>query len=322
MRRGKIRFIIAAAGALASASLAAQTGTGENEGPAFRAASPSDMSAARSPMSALQAAALGAIEGITEFLPVSSTGHLLVAQKLMGMGDTPRSKDASDAYAICIQLGAILAVLLISFGRIRGMAMGVIGRDKNGLRLFINLVIAFVPAALIGFLLEDRLKQSLFDPPYVAAAWIIGGLFILLFMRKKGAEGGLSVDDMSWRHALIIGLAQIAALWPGVSRSLSTMAAGMLLGLSVSAAVEFSFLLGLVTLGAATVYEGFKRGPEIIAFFGWINPLIGLLVAGITAFIAVKWMISYLTRRSPAVFGWYRIALGVAAAALVIGGKL
>jgi undecaprenyl-diphosphatase len=309
MRTGKARLILAAAGALAAASLAAQTGTGETEGPAFRAATPSDMSTVRAPMSGLQAAALG-------------TGHLLVAQKLMGMGDTPRSKDASDAYAICIQLGAILAVLLISFGRIRGMARGIIGRDKKGLQLLINLVIAFVPAALIGFLLEDRLKQFLFDPPYIAAAWVIGGMFILMFMRKKGAAGGLSMDDMSRRHALIVGLAQIAALWPGVSRSLSTMAAGMLLGLSVSAAVEFSFLLGLVTLGAATLYEGFKRGPEIIAYFGWINPLIGLLVAGITAFIAVKWMVSYLTKRSPVIFGWYRIAIGLLAAILAFQGIL
>jgi undecaprenyl-diphosphatase len=317
MKTAKARLILAAACALAAAPLSAQAVQ-----PAFSAATEADMIPPRAPMTAIQAAVLGAIEGVTEFLPVSSTGHLLIAQKLMGMADTPRSKEASDAYAICIQLGAILAVLLISSARVRGMARGMIGRDKKGLRLLANLAIAFVPAALIGFLFESRLKQYLFDPRSIAIAWVIGGVFILLAMRKKGSEGGLTVDDMTWRHALIVGLAQIFALWPGVSRSLSTMAAGMLLGMGVSAAVEFSFLLGLVTLGAATLYEGIKLGPEIIAFFGWMDPLIGLLAAGVTAFFAVKWMIAYLTKRSPAIFGWYRIAIGILAAALAFKGIL
>ncbi len=319
MRRTSIPIIIAAATLLAAASLCA----GDSEvTPSFSAAPDAALAPVREPMTALQAVGLGAVEGITEFLPVSSTGHLLVVQKLMGMGKTAEGKEASDAYAICIQLGAILAVLLISFNRIKGIFRGIFGKDKNGLKLFANLVMAFAPAALIGFLLEGRLKQYLFNVPSIAGAWVVGGIFILVAMRKKGSEGGLSVDEITWRHALIIGLAQVFALWPGVSRSLCTMAAGILMGLSVSAAVEFGFLLGLVTLGVATVFEGIKLGPQIVSYFGWVNPLIGLAVAGVTAFIAVKWMISYLTKRSPAAFGWYRIGVGVIAAVLAFQGIL
>jgi undecaprenyl-diphosphatase len=156
----------------------------------------------------------------------------------------------------------------------------------------------------------------------VAAAWVAGGLFILVLLRKPGAAGGQSLDDMGWDKALIIGLAQCFALWPGVSRSLSTMGAAILLGMSVPAAVEFSFLLGLVTLGAATVYEGLSQGGQIVAAFGWVSPAIGMAVAAVTAFLAVRWMISYLSRRSPAVFGWYRIAAGAAAVVLLAAGAL
>lgn len=287
-----------------------------DEAPAFRAGIPP----APKGMSLPQAIVLGVVEGITEFLPVSSTGHLLLAQGLFGMSKTAEEKDASDAYAICIQLGAILAVFLISFERIRRMALGLLGRDRQGLRLAGFLFLAFVPAALMGLLLEDKLKQYLFDAPHIAFAWIAGGLFILLTLRRKGAEGGLGLEELTWRKALVIGLAQCFALWPGVSRSLATFGAGMLLGFSVSAAVEFSFLLGLLTLGAATVFEGLKRGTQIIEIFGVVNPLVGMLAAGVSAFIAIKWMISYLTTKSPAVFGWYRIGIGLATAALALRG--
>ncbi len=273
-------------------------------------------------MSIPQALVLGAVEGVTEFLPVSSTGHLLIAQRLMGMGRTVESKSAADSYAIVIQLGAILAVLLVSFGRVKSMVLGIVGRDRQGLRLFGNLVIAAAPAAVVGFLFEERIKQYLFSPWYIAAAWIVGGAFILAAMRKKGSEGGLELEGLTWRKALIIGLVQCAALWPGVSRSLATMAAAMLLGLSVPAAVEFSFLLGLVTLGGATVFEGITKGPEIISMFGWLAPVVGLLAAGVTAFVAVKWMLSYLRKNSPLVFGWYRLGIGVFLAALILRGYL
>ena len=292
------------------------------DAPAFSAGT-GILSETRKPaMSVIQAAVLGIVEGTTEFLPVSSTGHLLVLQRLMRLMATPQEKTASDAYAICIQLGAILAVLAVSFGRIKGMVRGIFGRDRDGLRLLGNLVVAFVPAAIIGLFLEPKIKHLLFSAWYVAAAWLVGGIFILAVLARRSQAGGGGLESLSWRTALLIGLAQVAALWPGVSRSLVTIAGGLFVGLSVSAAVEFSFLLGLVTLGAATVYEGLTLGPEIVRTFGWVSPAVGLVVAAAAAFLAVKWMVAYLRTRSLAVFGWYRIGIAVVAGAFLLAGVL
>jgi undecaprenyl-diphosphatase len=306
----------------------AQAAGQENSEPAFRAGNPVEagqpgaQGTGGAPLSAGKALLLGAVEGLTEYLPVSSTGHLLVVGRLLGLGQDPQSKAASDAYAVCIQLGAILAVFVILFPWIRRMVRGLFGRDAEGLRLLGCLALAFLPAALFGLAFEDRLKQYLFNVPSVAAAWVAGGLFILLALRKPGSAGGRTLQELGWKTALWIGLAQVLALWPGVSRSLVTIGAGILLGLSVPAAVEFSFLLGLVTLGAATVYEALTKGRQIVALFGWLNPTLGLAAAAVTAFLAVRWMVSYLSKRSPAVFGWYRLAAGAAAAALLAIGVL
>jgi undecaprenyl-diphosphatase len=323
-----ISFILCflAAVAAAQSSASSDTDSGPAIGPATISAAPGVAPAEPGPppsaMSLPRAIILGAVEGITEFLPVSSTGHLLIAERLFGMGSTDAEKEASDAYAIVIQLGAILAVIVVSSRRIGRMFLGIFGKNRQGLDLAGNILVSFVPAALMGLFLEGMLKKYLFDPWHVAIAWLVGGIFILAAMRKRGAEGGLPLEELGWKRALVIGLAQCFALWPGVSRSLVTMAGGMLLGLSVSAAVEYSFLLGLVTLGAATLYEGIRRGHLIVQYFGWLNPIIGLLVAGVTAFLAVRWMIAYLRTRSPIVFGWYRIAIGAAVVVLVIGGKM
>jgi undecaprenyl-diphosphatase len=273
---------------------------------------------ARHAMTLPQAALLGVVEGITEYLPVSSTGHLAVIQDLLGLTDTPEARSASDAYAICIQAGAILAVFIISFGRIKGMVRGIFGRDRNGLRLLGSLVVAFIPAAIIGLLFEDRVKEYLFGIWPIATAWLIGGIFIIVVLARLKRDGGAPLEGLRWQIALAIGVAQVLALWPGVSRSLATISAAMLLGLSVGAAVEFSFLLGLVTLGAATVYEGIKRGHEIVSYFGWTAPLLGFVVAGVAAFAAVRWMIAYLKTRSLAVFGWYRIVVAALAVLLAL----
>ncbi|MGO9411807.1 MAG: undecaprenyl-diphosphate phosphatase, partial [Spirochaetia bacterium] len=227
---------------------------------------------------------------------------------------------ASDAYAICIQAGAIIAVFLIFFGRIKGMVRGIVGRDREGLRLFGNVVVAFIPAALIGLVLEDAIKQYLYGIWPVVGAWLVGGVFILVVMTRTAGQKGLGMEALTWRTAVLIGLAQVLSLWPGVSRSLVTIAGGLFVGLSVSAAVEFSFLLGLVTLGAATIYEGLKLGHLIINTFGWASPIIGLLAAAVSAFVAVRWMVGYLRTRSLAVFGWYRIAIGILVAALAFVG--
>ncbi len=267
-----------------------------------------------------QAVVLGLVEGITEYLPVSSTGHLNVVQSLLGLWATPEEKSASDAYAICIQAGAIIAVFLISLGRIRAMVRGIFGADSEGLRLFGNVVVAFIPAAFIGLLLEETIKTYLYGIWPIVGAWLVGGIFILAVMTRRRGQEGLAIEGLTWRTALLIGLAQVLSLWPGVSRSLVTITGGLFVGLSMSAAVEFSFILGLVTLGAATVYEGLKLGHLIVASFGWASPLIGLLAAAVSAFIAVRWMVAYLKTRSLAIFGWYRIAIALLVTALVFAG--
>jgi undecaprenyl-diphosphatase len=317
MNRKSVRLFLLLAALLATAA------AWPDQEPAFRAGNPALAARLAQPaMTGRQAVILGAVEGVTEFLPVSSTGHLLIVQRLLGLSRTAEQKSASDAYAICIQLGAILAVFVVSFGRIRRMVLGIFGRDPQGLRLLGKLAAAFVPAAVIGLFFEERLKRYLFGVWPIVAAWAVGGVFILLALRRKGSEGGRTLEELTWREALIIGIAQCFALWPGVSRSLATLGAAVLLGLSLPAAVEFSFLLGLVTLGAATIYEGLKQGRQIIALFGWANPVLGLVIAALTAFIAVRWMLGYLTKRSLAVFGWYRIGLAGLAAALLFTGIL
>jgi undecaprenyl-diphosphatase len=291
-----------------------------HEKPEFRAATELPVAPPRTEMSIPQAMILGIVEGVTEYLPVSSTGHLNVVQSLLGLWATPEEKSASDAYAICIQAGAIIAVFLISFGRIRGMVRGLFGQDREGLRQAGNLVVAFIPAALIGLLLEKTIKQHLYGIWPVAAAWLVGGIFILAVLTSMRGRQGLGIEGLTWRTALLIGLAQVLSLWPGVSRSLVTIAGGMFVGLSVSAAVEFSFLLGLVTLAAATLYEGLKLGHLIVSTFGVASPLIGLLTAAVSAFIAIRWMVEYLKTRSLAIFGWYRIAIAILVSALALAG--
>jgi undecaprenyl-diphosphatase len=318
-----VLILTCALAALLSVPAFAQQAPAE-EAPSFRAGGGElpAVQTGHSSMSIPQAALLGVIEGVTEYLPVSSTGHLTVVQSLLGLWATPEEKRASDAYAICIQLGAIIAVFLVSFGRIKGMVRGIFGRDRDGLRLLGNVIIAFIPAAVLGLLFESRIKHSLYGVWPVAAAWLVGGVFILTALGKGRPREGAALESLGWRSALIIGLVQVAALWPGVSRSLVTITGALFVGLSLSAAVEFSFLLGLLTLGAATIYEGLKLGPEIVSAFGWVSPLVGLVVAGIAAFIAVRWMVEYLRTRSLAIFGWYRIGAAITAGVLVITGVL
>jgi undecaprenyl-diphosphatase len=282
-----------------------------------------DTTAAGNELTAGKAAVLGLVEGVTEFLPISSTGHLLVAQRLMDIGTTPDTKDAADAYAIAIQSGAILAVLLLYWRRLRSMAEGVVGRNPDGRRTLIGLVVAVIPAAVIGLALESTIKDRLLEVGPVIAAWIVGGLVILLLApRLMGSRDGAALEQITVRQALIIGLVQSLALWPGTSRSLVTILAALAVGLSLSAAVEFSFLLGLATLGAATVFEVAKNGSTMIDAYGWVNPLIGFVVAFVAAAVAIKWMVGYLQHHSLAIFGWYRLVVAGAALILLATGAL
>jgi len=271
-----------------------------------------------------QALILGIVEGLTEYLPVSSTGHLLLAQRLMGIP----SSTASDAFAISIQGGAILAVLGLYRGRVAQMLAGLAGRNATGRTLLFNLVAAFVPAAVIGLLLEKPIKKYLFGGDEwglwpVVAAWLVGGLAILAVSfarRRRGASPstGLDLEHLTIRMALIVGFAQCLAMWPGVSRSLITIVGGVLVGLSLPAAVELSFLLGVITLSAATAYDALKHGSEMLATYGPIPLLIGFGAAWLSAVLAVKWMVGYLKSHGMEIFGWYRVLLAVAVAAWLL----
>ena len=275
-------------------------------------------------MDNFQALILGLVEGLTEYLPVSSTGHLLLAQRLMGID----SSTASDAFAICIQAGAILAVLGIYRQRVAQMVMGAVGRNEAGQRLLINLLSAFVPAAVLGLLLEKPIKKYLFGGDEwglwpVVAAWFAGGLAILvvsLVRRRRGTSPttGFDLEQLTIRMALIVGFAQCIAMWPGVSRSLITIVGGVLVGLSLPAAVELSFLLGVITLTAATAYDALKHGPEMLATYGATPLLIGFGAAWLSAVLAVKWMVGYLKSHGMEIFGWYRVALAFVVAAWLL----
>lgn len=275
----------------------------------------------------VNAVILGVVEGVTEFLPISSTGHLLVVSDLLGIGtgDDPAEKEAADAYAIVIQAGAILAVAVLYWRRLLSMANGLIGRDPDGRRVLIMLIVAFVPAVIVGVALESEIKDRLFGPWPVVAAWAVGGALLLWlssgdwWARQKE---GTPLEAMGIRQAIIIGVAQCLAMWPGTSRSLVVLVAAILVGMSLAAAVEFSFLLGLITLSAATVYDAAGSGSVIVDQFGVASPLIGFVTAFVAAVIAVRWMVGYLQNHSLAIFGWYRLGVAGITAVLIVTGVL
>jgi len=257
---------------------------------------------------------LGVIEGITEFLPVSSTGHLTVTNRLLDLRG-----EAVDAYAIAIQAGAILAVLTLYWRRVLGLLAAAVDRRAPERRLLGALLAAFAPAAILGLAFESAIKDRLFGVGPVAVAWAVGGILLIVFARRRFG-GRTALVDLRVAPALVIGVAQAAALWPGVSRSLVTIVAACLVGLTIEAAVEFSFLLGLVTLGAATGYEILQSGDVLVAELGVAAPAIGLVAAAASALLAVRWMVRYLESRSLAGFGWYRLAAAVVATALLLAG--
>lgn len=285
-------------------------------------------------MHILHAIILGLVEGITEFLPVSSTGHLIITSALLGLKD-PASKQAIDAFEIVIQGGAILAVVGLYWPRFVQMLKGLTGADPAGFRLLMNLMIAFVPAAGIGFLTHKWITDHLFTPAPVVAALILGGVYMILveharrgkFVRIGASMRGKEIDDLSFIDAFKIGVLQVVALWPGTSRSMMTITGGYLVGLRPRAAAEFSFLLGVPTLMSATLYALYKdlasaRAHHTQPFYEVLGKgpvLIGIVVAAISAAAAVKWLVGFLTRHGLAPFGIYRIVLGVILTGLILG---
>ena len=256
----------------------------------------------------LKAALMGVVEGLTEFLPISSTGHLILAGSLLGMDD-----DKGKVFDIAIQTGAILAVVLVYWQRLRDTLVQ-LPTQVSAQRFAANVATAFFPAVILGLLFGKAIKAHLFTPAVVASTFIVGGLIILWAERRQAraetAPRILSVDQMSGLDALKVGLMQCLALVPGTSRSGATIIGGMFLGLSRQAATEFSFFLAIPTLIGAGVYSLYKERALLsladLPMFG-----IGLLFSFLSAWLCIRWLPRFVATHSFAGFAWYRIAFGI-----------
>jgi len=291
---------------------------------------------------------LGLVEGITEYLPISSTGHLIIANHALHLdseaplfdaagrplwhkkpsarnprGEPLTLKLAADTYSVVIQFGAIAAVALLYWPQLLGIGFGLLGRNPAGLRLLRNLLVAFLPAAVLGLLLDRWIDRHLFSIEAVVAAQISGAVLMIAAERWRrkyatSANAVLNLPALPAARALGIGLMQCLALWPGTSRSMTTIVGGYFVGFEPRLAAEFSFLLGFVTLAAATVYKSYESGPAMIAVFGWPHVLLGAVVATVSAAIAVKFLVSYLTRHGLDIFAWYRLLVAAVLSAFYL----
>jgi undecaprenyl-diphosphatase len=266
---------------------------------------------------ALKALIMGIVEGLTEFLPISSTGHLILAGSLLNF-----TGEKVKVFEIVIQAGAMLAVCWEYRRRIASVLTG-LGSDRKAQRFAMNVIIAFIPAAALGFLFNKAIKAHLFAPVPVAAAFIVGGLVILWVERRNRNSPKAvridSVDDMTALDALKVGLAQSFALIPGTSRSGATIIGGMLFGLSRKAATEFSFFLAIPTLFAATIYSLYKSRDLLeMSDLPWFS--VGAASAFVSAFLCVRWLLRYISSHDFTVFAWYRIVFGFIVIASAYGG--
>ncbi|MNZ82631.1 Undecaprenyl-diphosphatase [compost metagenome] len=254
---------------------------------------------------AIQALILGIVEGLTEFLPISSTGHQIIVADLIGFGG-----DRAKAFNIIIQLGAILAVVWEFRQRIFDVVLG-LPRERQAQRFTVNLLVAFFPAVILGVAFADLIEHWLFNPVTVASALVIGGVVMLWAEKRQHTIEVDTVDDMSWKHALKIGCAQCLAMIPGTSRSASTIIGGLIFGLSRKAATEFSFFLAMPTMVGAAVYSGYKHralfenGTDLPVF------ALGFVTSFIFAMLAVRALLKFIATHSYAVFAWYRIGFGL-----------
>lgn len=256
------------------------------------------------PVLALKALIMGIVEGLTEFLPISSTGHLIIAGSLLDFND-----GKGKVFELVIQTGAMLAVVWEFRARFLGVLRG-IAAEPSAQRFVFNLIAAFMPAAVIGLALGGLIKGYLFHAVPVAVALIVGG-FVILWAESRSREVRIDeVDAMTWRDALKVGFAQALALFPGVSRAGATIIGGMLFGLSRRAATEFSFFLAVPTLVAAGAYDLYKNrallSADDVGLFG-----IGMVSAFFSAFICIRWLMRYVATHDFRIFAWYRIGFGL-----------
>lgn len=254
----------------------------------------------------LKAAVMGVVEGLTEFLPISSTGHLILAGSLLGGFETERGK----VFEIAIQTGAIFAVILVYWQRL-STTVTQLGSSREAQRFVLNVLIGFLPAVVLGLAFGKTVKAHLFTPVIVASAFIVGGLIILWAERRPASSVRVSsVDDMTPLDALKVGLVQCFAMIPGTSRSGSTIIGGMLMGLSRQAATDFSFFLGIPTLIGAGAYSLYKER----AFLSMADApvfLVGLVFSFLSAWLCVRWLLRYVATHNFVPFAWYRIAFGL-----------
>ncbi len=253
----------------------------------------------------LKAAILGVVEGLTEFLPISSTGHLILAGDLLNFND-----ERGKVFEIVIQFAAILAVCWEYRAKLTTVTSGLLRKEEAAVRFTFNLFIAFLPLAILGLLFGKAIKAHLFSPVPVALAFIVGGVIILWAERRTHSEHIRNVDDLHWKDALKLGLAQALALIPGTSRSGATIIGGLFFGLSRKAAAEFSFFLAIPTLTMATLYEVVKYRDQFHADDLGIF-LAGSVASFVSAFLCVRWLLRYISHHDFTIFAWYRIAFGL-----------
>ena len=253
----------------------------------------------------MKAAVMGIVEGLTEFLPVSSTGHLILAGSLLGLTD-----EKSKVFDIAIQTGAILAVIIVYWQRLSTAVLG-LGSSAQARRFVMNVVVGFLPAGVIGFFVYKAIKAYLFNAPVVAGAFIVGGLIIWWVERRtKPVARIMSVDDMTPLDALKVGLVQCLGMIPGTSRSGATIIGGMLLGLSRKAATDFSFFLAIPTLIAAGGYSLWKE-RALLSMTDLPLFAVGFIVSFLAAWACVRWLLRYVATHDFVPFAWYRIAFGI-----------
>ncbi len=256
----------------------------------------------------IKAAIMGIVEGLTEFLPISSTGHLILAGALLGFDD-----EKAKVFDIAIQTGAIFAVILVYWQKIRDTVVA-LPTEKQAQQFALNVLIAFIPAVVLGLLFGKAIKANLFTPVVVASTFIIGG-FIILWAEKRQANNPAvarihAVEDMTMTDALKVGLVQCLAMIPGTSRSGATIIGGMLLGLSRKAATDFSFYLAIPTLIGAGAYSLYKE-RALLSVADVPMFAVGLVFAFISAWLCIRWLLKYIASHSFVPFAWYRIAFGI-----------
>jgi undecaprenyl-diphosphatase len=263
-----------------------------------------------------KAAIMGIVEGLTEFLPISSTGHLILAGSLLGFDD-----EKAKVFDIAIQTGAIFAVVMVYWHKIRATAVA-LPRQPKARRFTLNVLIAFLPAVVLGLLFGKAIKSHLFIPVVVASTFIIGG-FIILWAEKRppGSIRIEHVDDMTTWDALKVGLVQCLAMIPGTSRSGATIIGGMLLGLSRKAATEFSFFLAIPTLIGAAVYSLYKE-RALLSVADLPLFAVGLVFSFVSAWLCMRWLLRYISTHDFMPFAWYRIAFGIVVLATAWSGMV